>query len=200
MLLAINGCSVPKPAANMRQEGGARGFWTWLGLDSPADRVKARPVVSAASRIARQPALYGPGRIDDTFTGRFEAMTLFGSLLQRRMDGEPNAKTLAQAVSNRLFSSFDEALREAGEGDLSVAKRMKSLARAYLGRLQAYDAALAARDKAALTVALSRNIWNADEAAFAPSLASYAGAVDQALAGLSLEDLADPAKWPAFNA
>jgi cytochrome b pre-mRNA-processing protein 3 len=191
---------VPKPAAEMRQEGGARSVWSLLGLDSPADRAQARLLVAAASGAARQPRLFGPGRVADTFTGRFELVALHAALLMRRTGREPGARRLAQAVANRLFASFDEALREIGEGDLSVAKRMKGLARAYFGRLKAYEAALDAGDRNALESALSRNIWNQDAAPFAAALAAYVEAAELALAASPLAALADAAAWPAVPA
>ena len=180
----------------MRQEGGARWVWAALGLDSPGDRRLARALVAAGARAARQPALFGPGRVDDTFSGRFELVALHAALLTRRVGDEPGRHRLAQALANRLFSSFDEALREVGEGDLSVAKRMKGLARSYFGRLQAYEAAIAADDAAALESALSRNIWDSDAAPFAPALARYVAQVVTALAAGSIQDLVDEAHWP----
>jgi cytochrome b pre-mRNA-processing protein 3 len=184
----------------MRQEGGARSLWSWLGLDSPADRAQARLLVAAAARAARQPSLFAPGRVADTFSGRFELVAVHAALLMRRTAREPGARRLAQAVANRLFATFDEALREVGEGDLSVAKRMKGLARAYFGRLKAYETALEAGDHGALARALSRNIWDEDAAAFAAPLASYVETADAALRATPLDALANAPAWPAAPA
>jgi cytochrome b pre-mRNA-processing protein 3 len=183
----------------MRQEGGARTFWAWLGFDSPADRAHAGQLVMAASSAARQPGFYGSGRVADTFTGRFELMCVFAALVTRRLHAIPEAARLGQAFSNALFSSFDAALREAGEGDLSVAKRMKGLARANLGRVQAYSAALDAGSAPDLAAALSRNVWNEEAAPFAAPLANYVIEVERALAALSPADLAVAERWPAWR-
>ena len=171
-------------------------MWAWLGFDPPIERQRARALAGAAAQASRTPALYGPKRVDDTFSGRFEMAALHAILLMRRIAAEPDGRRLAQAVSNRVFSSFDEALREVGEGDLSVAKRMKSLARAFYGRLQAYETGLATADEAALAAALARNVWNLDTAPFAPKLATYAVALDRALAGTPLAELGDGRPWP----
>ncbi|MBN9555634.1 MAG: ubiquinol-cytochrome C chaperone, partial [Alphaproteobacteria bacterium] len=62
----------------------------------------------------------------------------------------------AQALTDTLFVSFDEALREQGTGDMGMGRRMKAIANAFFGRLTVYSAA---RDKAALAEALAKNIW-----------------------------------------
>jgi cytochrome b pre-mRNA-processing protein 3 len=134
--------------------------------------------------------------VPDTWPGRFELVVLHGVLATRRLNTDPEAHGLAQAVSNRLFSTFDEALREVGEGDLTVAKRMKGLARAFLGRLGAYGAGLDAKDEAALAGAMARNIWNIEESASAGALARYALGVEAALAERALDDLAQVSSWP----
>ncbi len=62
-------------------------------------------------------------------------------------------------------------LREMGVGDLSVGKRVKSMARAFYGRSAAYDAAFDterdaapdAADEESLKAALRRNIYGAHE-------------------------------------
>jgi cytochrome b pre-mRNA-processing protein 3 len=183
----------------MRQEAGARSFWHLLGLDSPADKTRAEAIVAVSMAAARQPSLYGEGRTPDSFPGRFEQACLHGALAMRRLNAEPGARRLAQAYANRLFSSFDAALREVGEGDLSVAKRMKGLARAYYGRFEAYSAAMAAKDEAALAGALARNIWDSDAAPFAAPLAAYALKADAALADLPCARLDEAGVWPAFE-
>jgi cytochrome b pre-mRNA-processing protein 3 len=165
-------------------------------MDAPADRAQARALADAAQSAARRPGLYGEGRVTDDFSGRFEMAALYAIILTRRIGAGREAQRLAQAVSNRIFQSFDEALREAGEGDLSVAKRMKALARAFYGRLQSYERALDAADPAALAAALSRNIWDQDDAPFAAPLAAHIIAVDRALAGADLFAMAAPAAWP----
>jgi cytochrome b pre-mRNA-processing protein 3 len=54
---------------------------------------------------------------------------------------------------------MDVSLREMGVGDLSVGRRVRAMWEAFNGRALAYDAALAARDLAALEAALVRNVW-----------------------------------------
>jgi cytochrome b pre-mRNA-processing protein 3 len=162
-------------------------------------RAAARRLLMALSEPARAPELFGEGRAPDTFDGRFEIMTLFGALAMRRLKAEPGAGRLAQAFADLLFRSFDEGLREAGVGDLSVAKHMKKLAGAFYGRLSAYDSALNEPDRAArlaaLAAALSRNIWNKDSVPFAPNLAEAASGLAENLESAPLDALGEAGTW-----
>src|SRR5690606_3496637 len=69
---------------------------------------------------------------------------------------------------------------EIGIGDLTVPKKMRTLAEAYLGRTASYGAAIKTRDAAALAQAIARNILGRGEEAEANAnananaLAAYA--------------------------
>jgi cytochrome b pre-mRNA-processing protein 3 len=159
-------------------------------------REHARAILTALIAAARDPALFGPGRIPDTFDGRFQLVALYGVLLMRRLRDAPEAAALAQHFSDQLFRSFDDGLREAGVGDISVPKHMKKMARALYGRLGAYDQALSeAGREGALATALSRNIWDSDAAPFAPELASRTITLAERLAQAPVQSLAEPAVW-----
>jgi cytochrome b pre-mRNA-processing protein 3 len=134
---------------------------------------------------ARHPALFTAYAINDDVDGRFETVALHAALLLRRLDNmAPPALELAQDLTDALFRSFDIALREAGVGDISVPRRMKTIARAFLGRADAYDRALR-NGTPALEAALSRNVYNSR--GNPARLARYVEAADQALANASLD-------------
>ena len=80
---------------------------------------------------------------------------------------------LSQGLVNALFDSFEDALREQGAGDMGMTRRIKKIADAFYGRLDAYRKA---EGRAALAAALLRNIYGADPAcaAAADHLADYA--------------------------
>ncbi len=63
-----------------------------------------------------------------------------------------------------MFSDMDRNLREMGVSDLAVGKRVRAMWEAFHGRAQAYDAALAAEDPAALAAAIGRNVWRGEPA------------------------------------
>jgi len=92
---------------------------------------------------ARDPVLFTEYGIDDSQEGRFEAVTLHAVLVLRRLNRmDPPAPEIAQDLTDAIFRSFEIALREMGVGDISVPKRMKTIAGAFLGRAAAYDVAL----------------------------------------------------------
>lgn len=135
--------------------------------------------IVAASRL---PALYRPPYgVTDTVEGRFEILTLHAFLALRRLSALPApAPDLAQDLANRIFQDFDAALRAMGVGDLTVPKRMKTLAENFGGRNAAYAAALQAGG--ALETALARNIYGLDEPdAAVAALARYVRAAAAAI-------------------
>lgn len=150
-------------------------------------------ILLAVSQAARAPDLYGDGRAPNTMTGRFELMTAFSVVALQRLKAAPEADRVGQIFTDRLFRHFDAGLREAGVGDLSVAKRMKALAGAFYGRLGAYDGVLS--DAGALAAALSRNVWNVDDAPFAPMLAERLVRLQRRFAEAPPQALEDPSRW-----
>ncbi|MBX3518237.1 MAG: ubiquinol-cytochrome C chaperone family protein [Rhodospirillales bacterium] len=126
-------------------------------------RIADDPVQTLYSAIvcqARQPAFYRVCGVADTPDGRFDLIALHAALILRRlrMEGEA-ARPLAQALFDHMFADMDENLREMGVGDLGVGKRVKAMARAFYGRLAAYDAAVTASDRTRAAEALRRNLY-----------------------------------------
>ena len=109
---------------------------------------------------ALRPDFYFEGGARDNFSGRFEMTSLHATLVFRRLRKAGMAgKALAQACFDRLFSGFDEALRDIGTGDLSVGKKIRKMGEAYYGRAKAYDEALDSPDaQAAMAVVLHRHL------------------------------------------
>ena len=134
---------------------------------------------------ARDPVLFTEYGIDDSLEGRFEAVTLHAVLVLRRLNRiDPPAPEIARDLTDAIFRSFEIALREMGVGDISVPKRMKTIAGAFLGRAAAYDRALRG-GAPALKAALARNVF--DGRGNPERLARYVEAASQALAEASLE-------------
>lgn len=151
-------------------------------------RVTIGTLYSRVAAASRAPGLYEALGIPDTLEGRFESLCLHVVLALRAMRPLPSpADQVASDLTDALFSDLDAALREMGVGDTTVPKRMKSMASAFLGRAQAYDGTLDARNEIALANALGRNV-KGDEAP-AEALARYALAADLAFKGLSLDSI-----------
>lgn len=133
---------------------------------------EAAALVSAITAQSRLPAFFlAPYGARDTFEGRFEVTLVNAGLVLRRLAlAEAPGPDLAQALSNALFSLFDDALREVGVSDVAVHKKLKKLASAFSGRGIAYaQAAGKGEGDAALAEALARNVLSGegDGAAFA---------------------------------
>ncbi len=107
----------------------------------------------------RLPAFYTDYGVSDTFGGRFELLALHAGLVLRRLNAaEPPGPAVAQDLIDTIFGHLDADLREAGVGDITVPKRMKKLAEAFLGRSSAYDQALR-QDPGSLAAVLARNVF-----------------------------------------
>jgi len=139
--------------------------------------------------LARDPILFTDMGLRDDFEGRFEILVLHFALVLRRLGQlPPPAGDLAQELTDCFFKHLDEGLREIGVGDLGVPKRMKRLAKAFYGRAAAYEATLAARDRAGLVEALRRNVFAGEEGG-APRLAARVEAFETGLSRLELDAL-----------
>jgi cytochrome b pre-mRNA-processing protein 3 len=111
----------------------------------------------AVAEAARRPVFFTRWAVPDTVEGRFEVLTLHVLLVLRRLKAlPPPAGDLAQDLVDAVFAQFDRALRELGVGDISVPKRMKTMASAFYGRARAYEEAMG--DDARLAGALRRNM------------------------------------------
>ncbi|MGE4220267.1 MAG: ubiquinol-cytochrome C chaperone family protein [Alphaproteobacteria bacterium] len=124
-----------------------------------AEREVARSLYADIVRQARQPAFYTALGVPDTPTGRFDLLALHGFLVLQRLRADPAAKAVARSVAETLVEDIDHNLREMGEGDLAVGKKVKSLTQGAYGRMEAYLAALDEPDPAALEAVLLRNLY-----------------------------------------
>ena len=145
-------------------------------------------IVAAARRPTLYEALGAPDRID----GRFELLTLHAGLVLRRLAALGGAADgVAQDLVDSLFTHFDDTLREIGYSDVGVAKRLKTMGRAFYGRNAAYAAALDDSSSADLATALARNVYGATGPEAGPraeALAHYIASLDAALTAIPIED------------
>lgn len=150
-----------------------------------------RPLIDRLHReiveAARDPVLFLAYGIGDDVEGRFESLALHAAILLRRLNRLPApGPEIAQDLADALFRQFDVALREMGIADMGIARRMKTIAEAFLGRTAAYDRALR-EGHAAVCAALSRNVYGGRRKA--ERLALYAEALVAALDGVTLAEL-----------
>jgi cytochrome b pre-mRNA-processing protein 3 len=147
---------------------------------------------------ARQPDFCTRLGVPDTLDGRFELIVLYAYVVMRRLKAEqgaaaPEAHALSQALFDLMFLDMDHNLRELGVSDMSVGKRVKQMAKAFYGRVAAYDEALAGGDDAALAGALRRNLYGTVEpeppAVALAVMAAHLHRLDAALAALPIGSL-----------
>ena len=139
------------------------------------DRGQRQAVVErlckAVSDRARAEVFFEDFQVADTIDGRFDLLTLHAWLvldeIRKRRETD-----LGQRFVDALFIHFDEALRELGAGDVGMSKRMKKMAAAFFGRLEAYREA---PDEVALAGAIARNLYRGAPLGVEPSraLATY---------------------------
>jgi cytochrome b pre-mRNA-processing protein 3 len=112
-----------------------------------------------AVEMARDPSFFADHGVADTVDGRFDALALVVALIMRRLkDCGDEGQELSQQLFDSMFADMDLSLREMGAGDIGVAKRVRVMAEAFMGRLDAYASALDSEDRVALAAALRRNL------------------------------------------
>jgi cytochrome b pre-mRNA-processing protein 3 len=140
---------------------------------------------AAVSRRARDPVFYRDYGVADSIDGRFDLLALHAWLLLQRLR-ETGEDRLAQSFVNALFARFEEALREQGAGDIGMSRRMKKMAGAFYGRLEAYSQS-SGQDE--LATAILRNVYRGapNRVEEAASLAKYIDEARRQITGGRLE-------------
>jgi cytochrome b pre-mRNA-processing protein 3 len=143
----------------------------------------ANRLYAAIVQRARAPVFFTVFKVPDTIDGRFDLLALHAwMVLDRLRDGKSAA--LSQDLVDAIFAGFDSALRDLGAGDMTIGRRIKALADAFYGRLEAYEACAEETD---LSGAILRNLYRGD-AARADCAAALARHVREARAQLDRAD------------
>lgn len=124
------------------------------GTGSPA-----RALYLSIVEQSRRPEFFVEYGVPDTPTGRFEVLVLHLFLVMHRMREEAGLAELARSLSEEAVLDFDRNMREMGIGDLSVGRKVKSLAEGMYGRFGAYTDGLQGGD-GELSKALKRNLFS----------------------------------------
>lgn len=167
-------------------------FWKrWFNRSTDTRDAAVRALYARAVTQARDPRFYSETGVPDSVDGRYDMIVLHVFLILERLTGKGEAaKETAQELFDLLFADMDQSLREMGVGDLSVGKKIKTMAQAFYGRSAAYREALK-EDEAALARALKRNVFPESEpgAARLEALAAYVMREHRALAAQDLDAL-----------
>ena len=106
-------------------------------------------------------------------------------LILRQLKGDDeHCKATGQAVFDVMFSDMDQNLREMGAGDIGVSYRIKDMAKAFYGRIAAYEKGLDEPRNKTLEVALDRNLYRGTnlEPSLTFTMAEYVRGQDKELA------------------
>ena len=133
-------------------------------LGRKPDETNLRPLWHRVVEIAREPQWYARGSIADTVAGRFDAITVVLSLVLLRLETSEAVRGETARLTELFVSDMDGQLRQSGIGDVVMGKHMGKLMSALGGRIDAFRAALAEPDDAALTAAVERNVTLIDAA------------------------------------
>lgn len=113
---------------------------------------------------ARAPDFFAHCGVPDSVDGRFDLIVLHAFLVMHRLKGQGReADAFAQRLFDFMFADMDHGLREMGVSDLSVGKKVKAMARAFYGRVVAYERGLATAGDEELVDALDRNLYGTVE-------------------------------------
>lgn len=161
--------------------------FAWLGRRRQREEMVDALYAKAVAQ-ARQPVFYAERQVPDTVDGRFDLLVLHVFLLLHRLgaDGKP-MRRIAQALFDLMFADMDRSLREMGVSDMRVGKKVKEMARAFYGRVDAYEPVLA--DRAKLEEALARNLYRGAEVR-PDSLSAMAHYIQSQVAALAALDAA----------
>ncbi len=115
------------------------------------------------NQYARNGEFFGDNLIEDSPDGRFEAVALFATAifigLANRGEYE---KQIAQTLFDKIFKTFDQALRELGVSDVKVGTRVKKMSESYFGRQNSYAKAYENSDKSVLERKIALNVFGRD--------------------------------------
>jgi cytochrome b pre-mRNA-processing protein 3 len=121
---------------------------------------------------ARQKVFFTEFAVADSLDGRFDILVFHAWMVLAELRGAAPA----QALTDAIFTGFDEAMREQGAGDMGIGHKLKPMANAFYGRMTVYEAA---SNEEELAQALARNLWRGaeepgDSAVGCRALAAYA--------------------------
>ena len=110
-------------------------------------------------RQARQPFFHEEWDVPDTPDGRYDMIMIHAFLLLHRLKNDrKDTKEISQAVFDLMFADMDKNLREMGGGDVGIGHRVKDMAKAFYGRIAAYEDGLTRNDNG-LEDAIKRNVY-----------------------------------------
>lgn len=157
------------------------------------DRLRSDPARDGAHALylvlmeqARRPEFYLDAGVPDSLDGRFDMLVLHAFLVMRRLRGTGRkGRGVSQGLYDVMFADLDRTFREMGVGDFGIGHKINRMSKAYMGRVKAYEEALAAPQDGPLRDALLRNLFRGLEPAAEnlDRMVDYVRRADRELAG-----------------
>ena len=152
----------------------------------PADET-AHNIYAVIAAGARNPHFYDRFGVADTLDGRFDTLTLMVVLADLILADTDLMQAQIHISKHGINDTLAQHLASiTGISENKVGKKVKQMATAYMGRMEAYGAALAANDAAMLADVLNRNLYRED-------------GTDAAANGLAAAVLAEEARLAALD-
>ena len=103
---------------------------------SAARKREGRRLYDALVSRSREPVFFADFGVADSIDGRFDMLVFHAWLVLAELKGAESA----QALTDTIFTGFDEAMREQGAGDMGIGHKLKAMGNAFYGRIAVYDA------------------------------------------------------------
>ena len=149
---------------------------------SPAKQQAQRAYLQIMA-AARQPVFYKDWQVADTLDGRFDVLVLHLFLVLAACEAD---KEFCRALQEAFFADMDRSLREIGVTDTGVGKRVKKMAQAFYGRMNAYGETIG--DETKLREALKHNVWR-EQPVTENAAAALAGYMHRNAEALRVQDM-----------
>jgi cytochrome b pre-mRNA-processing protein 3 len=133
-----------------------------FGKAAPDPKHALAPLYARVIAKGREVHWYEQGQVPDTLDGRFDMIASILAILLLRMEQLPEAAQDSAYLTELFVDDMDAQMREAGIGDVVVAKDMGKIMSILGGRLGAFKGAF--DDSARLDAAIARNIHGLDAA------------------------------------
>jgi len=126
----------------------------------PASLKIARSLYDQIVAAARREVFYNALEVPDTIDGRFDILCIHAFIVMRRLKQLATAESskISQALFDVMFKDMEGILRQIGISDLKIGKEVKKMAKAFLGRVDAYDTSLDT-EETDIAEAIHRNVY-----------------------------------------
>jgi cytochrome b pre-mRNA-processing protein 3 len=133
-----------------------------FGNSAPDPKFKLNPLYAKIIAKGREVHWYEAGQVPDSLDGRFDMISTILALVILRMEKLEGAAQDSAYLTELFVDDMDAQMREAGIGDVVVAKDMGRIMSVLGGRIGAFRTAFADPEK--LHAAINRNIYEGSNA------------------------------------